>query len=131
MLTSWLRCGFLITAILLGGCQSAFLTLPGARLTGEEQHVDSFRFARDYRLLRLEVRPEHPYSVWLRVVMRDDDLYIDAAPHRRWYRYLKENPHIRVQLGPKVYPALAMPVTDPALISTFIRGRNVYRLIPE
>ena len=91
----------------------------------------SFAFARDFSLLTLEVRPERPYSVYLRVVMRDDELYIDAAQRRRWHTYLKANPKVRIRLGDVIYPATAVRVDDPEVINQFLAGRTIYRLVPR
>ena len=116
--------------ISLMGCQSAFLTLPGGRLTGDEVQVESFSFAADYGLLQLEVRPDKPYSVWLRVIVKNEKLYIDAAPNRRWHKYLADDPRVRVKLGDKIYPARVQLVTDKILLQEFLSNRSIYRLDP-
>lgn len=116
---------------LIAGCQTAFLTIPGGELRGQEIRTESFSFAGEFRLLQLEVRPARPYSVWLRVVMNKDELYIDAAPGRRWHRYLKDNPKVRIKLGDKVYTADAIRVIDTDLLPDFLKGRTIYRLDPQ
>lgn len=121
----------LLLVVLISGCQTAFLTIPGGELRGQEVHVSSFSFAGEFVLLQLEVRPVRPYSVWLRVVMNEGNLYVDAAKVRRWHRYLADDPNVRIKLGDKVYPATATPVTDLELLGNFIRGRTIYRLIPR
>ena len=121
----------LLALVMISGCQTAFFTFPGGELRGQEIHASSFRFASEFELLQLEVRPLRPYSVWLRVVMNDDFLYIDAAPGRRWYRYLKGNPRVRVKLGDKIYPATATLVTDPDLLKHFLKGRTIFKLDPQ
>lgn len=113
------------------GCQSPFLVFSGGALSGPEKFTPSFAFARDFKLLTLEVRPEQPYSVYLRVVMRGDELYIDAAEKRRWHRFLQQNPQVRIGLGDAVYPATAVRVTDPEVTSQFLAGRTIYRLVPR
>lgn len=125
------RTVWLALAAAMMGCQSPFLVFSGGALAQPEVEVTSFAFARKFSLLALEVRPERPYSVLLRVVMRGDDLYIDAAERRRWHTYLKQNPEVRVGLGDTVYPATAVRVEDPALTSQFLAGRTIYRLIPR
>jgi hypothetical protein len=121
----------LVLLLLLSGCQAAFLTFPGGRLSGPEVHASSFSFASEFELLQLEVRPSRPYSVWLRVEMYNDILYIDAAASRRWHGYMKDDSRVRIKLGDKVYPATATPVTDAGLLRHFLKGRTIYRLDPR
>jgi hypothetical protein len=111
-------------------CQSPVLIFSGGTLAGPVSDTDSFIFAAQYKLLQLEVRPEDPYSVNLRVLLHDNELYIDAAEHRRWHKYLKLNPDVRIKLGDSVYRATAVRVSDPEITKLFIRGRTIYRLVP-
>lgn len=112
-------------------CQSPVLIFSGGALSGPTIETDSFSFAVQFKLLQLEVRPEDAYSIVLRVLMRDHQLYIDAAKRRRWHRYLKEDSHVRVKLGGSVYPATAIRVDDPEITKLFLRGRTIYRLVPR
>ena len=123
----------LTTAAILAvaGCQTPFLTLSGGALGGQVAVTDTFSFASQYRILQLEVRPQDPYSVNLRVVVRDANLYIDAAQRRRWHGHLKKNQQVRVKLGSKVYPARAIRVSDPEVTEQFARGRTIYQLVPR
>jgi hypothetical protein len=126
------RC--LVVAVLclaVAACQTPFLVFSGRALQGPVQEVDSFAFAARYTLLTLEVRPEQPYSVILRVVMDGDTLLIDAAQHRRWHTYLKQNPNVRIRLGKTIYPARAVKLDDPRLAARFLKGRTIYRLEPR
>jgi hypothetical protein len=116
--------------LVVGGCQSPFLVFSGGALTGPVAETGSFAFADEYALLRLEVRPEKPYSVNLRVVTHDGELYIDAAERRRW-QYLKVCPNVRVSLGGNVYRATATRVMDPEIVGLFLDGRIIYRLTPR
>ena len=125
----WLQ--VLLLSIALSGCNTAFLTFPGRTLKGEEISADSFAFAAEFNLLQLEVRPSDPYSVWLRVIVKDQHLYIDAAKNRRWHKYLKDDPDIRIKLGDKIYPATTTIVTDQDLLGEFLQGRTIYRLDPR
>jgi len=115
----------------VAGCQTPFLTFSGGALRGQVAVSDTFSFASQYRLLQLEVRPQNPYSVNLRVVMRDGNLYIDAAQRRRWHGHIKEDPQVRVKLGSMVYPARAIRVSDPEVTEQFARGRTIYQLVPR
>ena len=117
--------------IWVAACQSPVLIFSGGALAGPVSGTDSFTFAAQYKLLQLEVRPEDPYSVILRVLMHDNQLYIDAAERRRWHKYLKLNHDVRIKLGDSVYPATAVPVSDPEITRLFIQGRIIYRLVPR
>ena len=81
-------------------------------------------------MLQLEVRPDDPYSVFLRVVMVDDDLYLDAAPGRKWHKLLQENPVIKIKLGEKIYAATVEAVDPSTLRKRFLPGRTIYRVKP-
>ncbi len=120
----------LLPFLSMSGCQNAFLTLPGGQLTGIEVHVNSFDLASEYTLLQLEVRPDKPYSIWLRVVMRGDKLYIDAAQKRHWHKFLEGDLRVRIKLGETIYPARAILVTDQELLKQFLSNRTVYLLDP-
>ncbi len=124
----------LFTLFVIAGvaaCQTPFLIFSGGVLLGPVTDTDSFSFAAQHRVLELEVRPENPYSVILRVAMRDGQLYIDAADRRRWHRYLKQNPNVRVKLGGSVYLATAVRVDDPEITKQFLAGRTIYQLVPR
>lgn len=118
------------------GCQSPFLVFPGKEIKGEIATTESFAFAKAYSLLMLETRPHDPYSVYLRVTVIDGQLYIDAAPSRRWHEYIHEDNHVRIQLGGKIYSAKAVVVKDKvvedkSLKSRFMAGRTIYRIVPS
>ena len=121
----------MVVVVLLSSCGTPFLTLPGGSLRGEVTEVESFSFAARYQLLQLETRPASPYSVYLRVIVRDGNLYIDAAQHRRWHRYIQEDSRVRIKLGDHIYTALAEKVSSPEEVSGFIKGRTIYRLVPS
>lgn len=114
--------------LFLSACSTPFLTFPGGRLKGIETTAESWKFAREFTLLQLETRPADPYSVYLRVVMRGDQLYIDAAQKRKWHDHIRANPSIRVKLGDYIYRAVAVKMTDPELLTQFLKGRTIYRL---
>ena len=121
----------LALCLVLFGCQNPFLVFPGKSLSGEERIVESFAFAADYPLLQLETRLEQPYSVLLRTTVIDGELYVDAAPARRWGKYLAESSQVRIKLGEAVYPAMAEVVTDPDITDRFLSGRTIYRIKPR
>ena len=127
-----IRCGVLINLVLLlGACQTPFLVFAGGAIPAQAAAVESFAFAESFKILTLETRPEKPYSVFLRVTVIDEHLYIDAAQKRHWHRYIKEDPQVRIKLGSKVYAATAQVVTDENIRKRFLAGRTIYRLVPR
>ena len=117
--------------LLLSACQTPLLTFPGKRLQGVATTTGSFGFAEDYALLKLEVNPLAPYSVILRCTVLDGELYVDAAPLRKWAGYLESDRRVRVMLGSSIYDAVAEKVAAPEITTRFPRGRTIYRLVPE
>ena len=92
--------------------------------------MDSFSFAQQFSVLQLEVNPDQPYSVNLRVTVIDGNLYIDASKQRRWYRYLGENNQVRIKLGKVIYPAKAVVEHREEITRQFLSKRIVFRLEP-
>ncbi|MFN3235703.1 MAG: hypothetical protein ACE37D_01455 [Pseudomonadales bacterium] len=113
--------------LLITACQNPFLVFPGKSLSGEVAYTSSFQFAAQFPLLQLETSG---YSVILRTTVIDGELYVDAAPARRWGKYLAETRRARLKLGDKLYPARAEVVSDEAITSRFLTGRTVYRMVP-
>ena len=111
-------------------CQAAFLTFPGGPLKGNEKVAESWRFAKQYKLLQLETRPEKPYSVFLKVTVINDILYVDAAPRRKWHQHIRQDNRVRVKIGDSVYQARALIETDSFIVGQFMTGRTIYRLQP-
>jgi deazaflavin-dependent oxidoreductase (nitroreductase family) len=52
-------------------------------------------------------------------------IYVAAArgPHADWFRNIRANPHVKVQIADRVYEGLAEPVVDPARIADFLQLR--------
>lgn len=117
-----------LIAFSLTACQSAFLTFPGSALQGVEAEAEDFAFAAGYRLLQLETNGD--YSVILRVTVIEGDLYIDAAPTRRWAKHLATNPNVRIKLGNRVYRGFARRVEDLSITSQFMKRRQIFRIDP-
>lgn len=126
-----MRWMLLVTVLAMTGCASPMLVFPGKSLKGEETTTNDFAFAADYTLMQLEANPGKPYSVWLRVVSIEGELYLDAAPGRKWHKHIQADPDIRIALGEKIYPARAVRVEDPALAKRFLPGRTIYRIEPR
>lgn len=125
----------LLTTLLVGGstfitgCSTPFLTLPGKSLQGIEADAESWEFAAEFKIMQLETRRLNPYSVFHLVVLKHNNLYLNAAKHRRWHDYIKQDPEVRVKLGDKIYRARAVEVTDPEELKDFSTRRTIYRLI--
>jgi len=124
----------LAAAGLLLACSGPFLAFPGGALGGdvETAPVSDWSFV-DSAFMDLEVRPDDPYSVTVNYFVRDGRLYIDPAEGREWYRYLKEDPRVRVRFGfdDRVYPLKAVLVGKPGELEGFDPDRYVYRLDPR
>ena len=112
------------------GCQSPFLLFPGGPLEGEFGTTSSFAFAEKHQLLQLETGGERPYSVYLRVTVIEGELYLDAAPTRRWGRNLRENSRVKIKLGDMLYRARVERVLEAGITSRFLPRRMVYRVVP-
>ena len=120
----------IILLFLVCACQMPMLTLAGKQLKGIEATTTNFAFAKQYKLLKLEVNPEKPYSVILRCTVLDGELYVDAAATRKWAIYLRSDRRVRVMLGSAIYNAVAKTITDPDITQRFLKGRTIYRLRP-
>lgn len=120
----------IILLFLVCACQMPMLTLAGKQLKGIEATTTNFAFAEQYKLLKLEVNPEKPYSVILRCTVLEGELYVDAAATRKWATYLLSDRRVRVMLGSTIYNALATTITDPEITQSFLKGRTIYRLRP-
>ncbi len=122
---------FINLLFLLGACQTPFLVFAGGAIPALDAPAESFAFAESFKILTLETRPQKPYSVFLRVTVIDEQLYIDAAQKRRWHGYIKEDSRVRIKLGSAVYAATAREVTDENIRKRFLPGRTIYRLVPR
>jgi len=111
------------------GCGGPVFVFPGGALRGEEvtEPVSDWSFADD-AFVDLETRPSQPYSVELNYFVIDGDLFIDPAEGRNWLDHLREDPHVRVRFGDKVYPAMAVLVGGPGEVEGFDPDRFVYRI---
>lgn len=125
---------WLLAALFAGslGCGGPFLVIPGGELSGEvvNEPVTDWSFVTA-RFVDLETRPSDPYSVELNYVVRDGQLYIDPAEGRKWLDYIREDPHVRVRFGGKIYPLKAVLVGRPGELEGFDQDRFIYRLDPR
>ena len=105
--------------------------LAGGEMSGPERSVDTFDFASQFALLRLETRPNNPYAVNLRVTVIEGELYVDSATGRRWGKFLADDPNVRIRLGKTIYPARAEQILDKDIVERFPQGRHIYRMEPR
>ena len=127
--TSALICLF-SALLLLGGCNGPLAFVPGGKLRGPEQTASSWDMAAGFENLELETRPADPYSVRVNFTLKDGQLYVDPAADRRWYQHMVDDARVRVRFDEVIYPARAVPVTDPAEKKGFDPSRQVLRLEP-
>lgn len=118
--------------LVVAGCGGPFLVLPGGELSGEvvDPPPSDWSFV-EARFVDLETRPADPYSVELNYFVKEGRLYLDPAEGRRWLDHIRDDPRVRVRFGGKVYPLVAVRVTDPAELEGFDPERLVYRLDPR
>ena len=122
---------FTVLSVMLAllACGGPMLVFPGGALSGEvsQERVEDWSFVTD-AFVDVEMRPDNPYSVQLNYFVRDGKLYIDPAEGRRWFEFLKDDPRIRIRLGGKVYPLVAVLVGRPGELEDFDPTRYIYRL---
>ncbi len=121
-----------VLVLLATGCGGPFLVFPGGELRGKAvaEPVDDWSFV-DSWFVDLETRPADPYSVELNYIVKDGQLYIDPAEGRAWLEHIREDPHVRVRFGGKIYPLQAVLVGKPGELDGFPEDRFIYRLDPR
>jgi nitroimidazol reductase NimA-like FMN-containing flavoprotein (pyridoxamine 5'-phosphate oxidase superfamily) len=103
--------------------------IPGGELSGEEANASAWsEVVSDSGTLDLETNPGDPYSVRIRFVFREGNVYIDPAEGRRWYQNLKDDPSVRVRIADRIYRARARAVIDPDELRGFDPDRRPQRL---
>lgn len=120
----------LVSCVAAAGCNGPLAFIPGGALEGPEQVAASWEEAEAHENLELETRPQDPYSVRVNFVLREGALYIDPDPARGWYGHMVEDPAVRVRFEEIIYPARAVPVTDPDELEGFDPTRRILRLDP-
>jgi len=96
----------------LTSCGQAFLIVPGGRLSGElvTSSVDWHDLPRT---IRVELRPQAPYSINLRAVVVEHSIFIGTAnQHSKWAKQIEANPSIRIGIDGKVYRLAASRVIE-------------------
>jgi hypothetical protein len=95
------------------GCGGPLGPFAGGRLHGTEvtEPVTDFSFAADVMLVQLEVRPERPWSVTLGCIDHEGAIYVGSDdPGDRWVQYVVADPRVRLRIGDKIYPRVAVKV---------------------
>ena len=120
----------LVVLLSLGACSKPVLWLPGGSLSGPEAQLSAVNLPAEGGVLVLETRPVDPYSVNIGYTVIDGQIHIDPAEDRRWYQHIKTNAHVRIQLegAETVYPAKAVVVEDPQVLTQFESDRVVLRI---
>lgn len=121
-----------LLALFVAGCGGPFLIFPGGELSGEvvRESVADWSFARD-SVIALETRPDDPYSVELNSIVKQGGLYLDPAEGRTWLEYIRADPRVRVRVGERIYPLVAVLADRPGELEGFEADRFVYRLDPR
>ena len=120
--------------IALSGCGNGPVgPIPGGALSGSEAVFEPAKLSREPGVIVLETNPEAPYSVKVNSVNIDGNLYVDPAAERTWYKHIDANPKVRFRLdgSDAIYPATAVPETEPSIIEQFEPDRIVLRLDPR
>ncbi len=105
----------------LGGCAGGpWGPVAGGALAGaaSRQPVQNWSFAESSQYVDLEVRPGDPYSVTIDYYVMGGRLYVEAADNgrSRWRPMLWTDPRARVRFGDRVFPVVAVEVTEPVEI---------------
>ena len=111
--------------VALAACGGPLGPIAGGRISGvpHDDLVSDWIFASQFRYAILEVRPSDPYSVTVNYYPVAGRLYLDIgkqAGWHRWRRYIREDPHVRVRFGDRIYRAVAKTVTDPSEIAALL-----------
>lgn len=127
----------LLTLALVAGCSFIEPLGPfaGGRLAGEvvSEPVADWSFTDDVRTIKLETRPDDPYSVTTWVLHRDGHLYVPCGEpeQRTWVANVKADPRVRLKIAGRIYERRALRVTGPdELRAAFDRLAEKYELDP-
>ena len=106
---------------------------PGGELHGPEMSLKPAPNAADVSIVRLETRPDAPYSVRVQLFSVDGAFFLDPAPERQWLHHIETDPRVRLQFSgdPAVYLARAEEETRAEILEQFDPGAVVLRLIPD
>jgi hypothetical protein len=116
--TGWVVIGLAgIAALVYSQRSDPISWMAGRALTGPvvEEPVTDWSFSDEHPLIALETRPAKPHSVTVVCAAHGGKLYVPAngGSGKSWTYFAVAEPHVRVKIGDKVYPARATRVTDP------------------
>ena len=114
-----------VTSVLSAGYalrRDPIFIIPGKQLTGEEQAYPSdWEFSQQYSSVKIEMRPEDPYSVTTSSWLLEGVLHIPAmkGSTKEWPQYVLADPRVRIKIGDAIYPAIATLVSKDTLASSY------------
>ena len=92
--------------------------IPGKQLSGEEKaYPADWTFTNDHMLVKVESRPEDPYSVTTLCFLIDGKLHIPAqkGSTKQWPQHVLADSRVRIKVGDTIYPAKATLVSKDAV----------------
>ena len=93
--------------------------ISGRALRGEivTEPVRDWSFTDEHMTIAVETRPANPHSVTTVCFTHEGDLYVPAqsASGKSWPHFAVSDPHVRLKIGDRVYPAKATRVVDDSL----------------
>ena len=110
------RVALLAAVIVVLGCQPRDET-PGLWLRGEivEEHVDDWRFTREFDEIFVETRPWYgiPHSTTIWCVELDGELYVGSYGEEKktWEKNIASDSRAELAIARKLYPVTLTPVT--------------------
>lgn len=125
--------GMLAVMILVAVPGCGIGPFPGGALRGQEMPLKPAPADGEARVVRLETRPDAPYSVHVQLFPVDGAFFLDPAPERQWLRHIEADPRVRLQFSgdPAVYRARAEKESRREVLERFEPGAVVLRLIPD
>ena len=110
----------LVLVLIMTGC--GYIPFSGAALSGEVTPVPaSWSDVAQAKIIKLETRPEAPYSVNLWVTGSGGYLYIHAGANRaEWVDHIEANPDIRLGHAGRIYELKASRVGDNQEFAAFV-----------
>ena len=109
--------------------------ISGRQLSGDvvTEPVADWSFTDEHMTIAVETRPAAPHSVTTVCFTHEGQLYVPAveAPGKSWPHYAVSEPHVRLKIGDKIYPAKATRVNDPELAPKLTAAAQAKYDFPE
>jgi len=111
----------LLLLVVTTGCNGPLPFMSGGALEGEVRAAPSaWTFAKNFAVVQLETRPDHPYSVNVAYTLVGGRLYVNAGnTETQWVKNMEANPLVRLRVSEALYDLRAERVTDLSEISEF------------